>query len=146
MSIEEFDAEMSRLKKLENQAKKKRKDKSKPTREEIKYQKEQHKLLEGCVYNYGLFGDNFNHEQLLKDLILVGGELSYFNYPHPVIEKYSNQFNLNIELLGRKSTNGKVEAGEKIEKKFEVFMTGKINQSSQGNNISYNPTDIQKAS
>jgi len=143
MSIEEFDAEMSRLKKLENQAKKKRKDKSKPTREEIKYQKEQHKLLEGCVYNYGLFGDNFNHEQLLKDLILVGGELSYFNYPHPVIEKYSNQFNLNIELLGRKSTNGKVEAGEKIEKKFEVFMTGKINQSSQGNNISYNPTDIQ---
>ena len=144
MSVEEFEAEMSRLKKLEKQAKKKRKDESKPTREEIKYQKLQYKLLESCVFNYGLFGDSFDHEQLLKDLSLVKGELSYFNYPHPIIEKYATQYNLHIDLLGRKSTNGKVEAGEKIKEKFETFMTGKVNQSSQGNNSSYNPTDIKK--
>lgn len=41
------------------------------------------------------------------------------------------------------NTNGKKEI-KKIEEKFEFFMTGKINQSSQGNNTSFNPNRLQE--
>lgn len=137
MSVEEYTAEMTRLKKLEKSAcREHNKRQTTKTKKAVeKYQKEQHQLLKGCVFNYGIFGDTFGHEQLLKDLLLIKGEMSYFNYPHPIIEKYSEEYGLNIDLLGRKSTNGCTKAGENIKTKYEVFMTGKISSISDKKNI-----------
>lgn len=117
MSIEEFDSKVKILKK---------KIQSHPleSKESRILQKELDNLSCGCSYNYGECGNSFPHEKLLKNLRLIKGELNYFNYEHPIIKKYSKKFNLNINYLERKTTNGKsIEGGN--ETKTEVFMTGK---------------------
>lgn len=88
--------------------------------------KRMERLQEGSSYNYGLCGDGFNHEQLLKDISKVKGHFNYFNYVHPIIKKYAQKEGYNIDYLDRKSTNGKTEKGVKIEVVKEVFMTDNI--------------------
>ena len=95
-------------------------------REKNKIASKMNKILGGCVANYVKFRNNFNHEELLKDLSLAKGDISYFNYFHPLIGKYCLNYGLNIEPLGRKSTNSRNEKGETIDTKYEVFMTGSI--------------------
>lgn len=95
-------------------------------REKNKIASKMNKILGGCVANYGKYGDNFNHEELLKDLALVKGDISYFNYSHPLIGKYCLDYGLKVKTLGRKSTNSKNEKGGTIDTKYEVFMTGSV--------------------
>jgi len=124
LTIMEFDKQMNRLKKL---------IKNSTTKSEKKrYGREMNKLLEGSPYNYGMYGDKFKHEQLLKDLEIIKGEISYFNYTHPIIGKYYKKYGLDIDLLGRKSTNGKTEKGVEIKTKYETFMTGRITKNKGG--------------
>ena len=116
MSIEEFDKEMEHLsKKLASQ--------TIGTKEYETTHKEILSMTCGCSFNYGNFGDDFPHEQLLKDLKLIKGELSYFNYRHPLIEKYSQKYGLTIQYLERRTTNSKNTSGTPIQMKEETFMT-----------------------
>lgn len=84
------------------------------------------KISSNSPANYGIFGDNFPQEELLKNLSLIKGDISYFNYQHPLISKYGAEYGLNIGKLGRKSTNSKIEKGSEVKETFEVFMTGAI--------------------
>ncbi len=98
-------------------------------------------MTRGCSFNYGNFWDDFPHEQLLKDLKLIKGELTYCNYRHPLIEKYSKKHGLTIQSLERKSTNGKNIKGVQRVVKEETFMTGRIqpiNSSQTINNVVVN--------
>lgn len=116
MSIEEFDKKMEHLNQtLATQ--------TIGTQEYKTTHKEILSLTCGCSFNYGNFGDDFPHEQLLKDLKLIKGELSYFNYRHPLIEKYSQKNGLTIQYLERRTTNSKNTTGTPIQMKEETFMT-----------------------
>ena len=118
MSISEYYTEKTRLDGLIVNATNK-KDKN-------KYIKQIDRLLEGTSYNYGELGDKFPHEELLKDIGSIKGHISYFNYRHPVIEEYKDKYNLDMNTLERKSTNGRTEKGKEVQKKYEVFMTGQV--------------------
>ena len=135
MSIQEFDSKMEQLNELLETT---------PTTDTKEYQslkRQKYELIRGCTYNYGDFGNDFPHEELLKDLKLIKGELSYFNYKHPMIEKYSKEYGLTIQYLERKSTNGKNIKGVQRVVKEETFMTGRIqpiNSSQTINNVVVN--------
>lgn len=135
MSIQDFDSQMEQLNELLETT---------PTTNTKEYEslkRQKYELIRGCTYNYGDFGNDFPHEELLKDLKLIKGELSYFNYKHPMIEKYSKEYGLTIQYLERKSTNGKNIKGVQRVVKEETFMTGRIqpiNSSQTINNVVVN--------
>lgn len=131
MSVNEFDNEIKRLDSLIG------KIADKESKEYKKLMTQRGKLYEGCKFNYGKFGDHFPHEELLKDLGLVKGHLNYFNYTHPLVEKYSKKYGWNIQYLGRKSTNGRSEKGQKIKEVKEVFMTSLRGFEIQQNEVQY---------
>ena len=149
MSIEEFDKKMEHLNQtLATQ--------TIGTQEYKTTHKEILSLTCGCSFNYGNFGDDFPHEQLLRDLKLIKGELTYFNYRHPLIEKYSKKYGLTIQYLERRTTNSKNTSGTPIQMKEETFMTRRRvktalcsqNSTQISNNINYiNPNSmVQKVS
>ncbi len=125
LTIPEFEEQKTNLEKQFKNAKTKC--------EKNKIVSQMNKILGGCVSNYGKYGDDFPHEKLLKDLSLVKGDISYFNYSHPLISKYCLKYGLNITTLGRNTNNGKSEKGETVETKYEVFMTSsKYNERIEG--------------
>lgn len=135
MSIEEFEFE---LKKIDRLIKKTPKTELK----KIKRLKTQRgKLFESTSFSYGKYGDLFPHETLLKDLSMVKGELNYFNYKHPLVEKYSKKYGFEINYLNRKSTNGMSKSGEKIKVTQEIFMTSFKKSISKENNDVVNNFD-----
>lgn len=135
MSIQDFDSQIKQLNELLETTPKTN------TKEYESLKRQKYELIRGCTYNYGDFGNDFPHEELLKDLKLIKGELSYFNYKHPMIEKYSKEYGLTIQYLERKSTNGKNIKGVQRVVKEETFMTGRIqpiNSSQTINNVVVN--------
>lgn len=118
LTISEFEKQRLNLENKFNEAISKR-DKN-------KIASQMNKILGGCIANYGKYGDNFPHEQLLKDLSMIKGDISYFNYSHPLIGKYCLEYGLNVTALGRKSTNSRNTKGGTIKTKYEVFMTSSL--------------------
>ena len=49
--------------------------------------------------------------------------MTYFNYRHPLIEKYSKKYGLTIQYLERKTSNSKNTSGTPMQMKEETFMT-----------------------
>lgn len=118
LTISEFEKQRLNLENKFNEAISKR-DKN-------KIASQMNKISGGCIANYGKYGDNFPHEQLLKDLSTIKGDISYFNYSHPLIGKYCLEYGLNVTALGRKSTNSRNTKGSTIKTKYEVFMTSSL--------------------